>query len=171
METHAMRAEVEVQSVKIDLGNGTTVEMELGDKPSSNHRHCASCSLCCRLLPVREVDKPANTKCRHQRGRQPCCAVYGQEFAFPNSCATWTCRWLVDPDFHLPRPDRAHYVVDVFPDTIVCQEGDRMVRVPVVQVWVDPQYPDAHRDPRLRAWLAEQGKQYGMAAIIRDSWV
>ena len=38
--------------------------------------------------------------------------------------------------------------------------------IPVHQVWVDPLYPDAHRDAALRAWLAREGER-GVAAIVR----
>jgi len=34
--------------------------------PSMN-RTCGGCTLCCKLLPVRELKKPANTRCQHQR--------------------------------------------------------------------------------------------------------
>ena len=40
--------------------------------------------------------------------------------------------------------------------------------IPAVQVWIDPDYPDAHRDPKLRAWLAEMGKQDYVALIRYD---
>ena len=42
-----------------------------------------------------------------------------------------------------------------------------MRELPVVQVWVNPRFPDAHRDPRLRAWLADNALKTGMAAIVR----
>jgi len=32
-------------------------------------RRRAQCLLCCKLLPVRELDKPGGTRCRHQRHR------------------------------------------------------------------------------------------------------
>lgn len=67
----------------------------------------------------------------------------------------------------LPRPDRCHYVVDVMPDYVdVTPDGEPMIRVPIVQVWVDPDYRDAHRDPALREFLAAQS---GHAAVIRYS--
>jgi hypothetical protein len=37
----------------------------------------------------------------------------------------------------------------------------------VVQVWVDPAYPRAHRDLRFRTWLAKSAETTGMAAVIR----
>ena len=46
-------------------------------------------------------------------------------------------------------------------------DGDAVVqKVPVVQIWVDPDYPDAHRDPALRAWLDSLG---GWAGLVRYS--
>ena len=41
------------------------------------------------------------------------------------------------------------------------------VNIPVLQIWVDPRFPDAHEDPHLRAFLERRGKEAGMAAIIR----
>src|SRR5262249_15036772 len=63
------------------------------------------------------------------------------------------------------RPDRAHYVIDIVPDVIraVPDNGDPPYDVEVVQVWVDPDYPDAHRDPALRAFLEHEKT----AAIVR----
>ncbi|NEI52697.1 hypothetical protein GR217_34325 [Rhizobium leguminosarum] len=40
-------------------------------------------------------------------------------------------------------------------------------RVPVLQIWIDPKYPDAHRDPALRAFVELHGEREGMAAIVR----
>jgi hypothetical protein len=38
--------------------------------------------------------------------------------------------------------------------------------IEVVQIWIDPKYPDAHRDPALRRYLMRRAEQ-GIAAIIR----
>jgi hypothetical protein len=37
----------------------------------------------------------------------------------------------------------------------------------VLQVWVDPARPKAHRDPMLRAYLALMAERHRMAALIR----
>jgi hypothetical protein len=39
-------------------------------------------------------------------------------------------------------------------------------KIPVVQIWVDPKYKDAHKDPALRAYLVRRAYE-GFAAIIR----
>lgn len=128
-------------------------------------RQCGGCTLCCKLLPVRELDKGAGERCRHQVTGKGC-RVYGSA-RMPPSCRLWSCAWLTGADVG-SRPDRAHYVVDIMPDYVTVVDnatGDRRP-LQVVQVWIDPKFPDAHRDPALRAYLAERGKE-GVAAIIR----
>lgn len=127
-------------------------------------RQCGNCTLCCKLLPQRELDKPANQRCRHQRHTG--CQVYPKR---PQSCRLWSCRWLVGDDTaDLRRPDLAHYVVDVMPDFVTAvQEGGERQRIPVVQVWIDPRHRDAHKDPALRAFLERRAEAEGMAALIR----
>jgi len=113
---------------------------------------------------VNALHKPAGQRCIHQRFRTGC-AIYRRE-GFPGECALWSCRWLVNDDMDgMKRPDRAHYVVDLVPDFVTAQSpGRNDIHIPVVQVWVDPHYPDAHRDPELRAWIVRQ-RDY--AAIVR----
>lgn len=129
-------------------------------------RTCGECTLCCKLLPVRELNKPAGMRCQHQRHGKGC-AIYSRK---PPSCAVWSCAWLVDDDAgDLRRPDRAHYVIDIMPDFITATFEDAPdQRLPVLQIWIDPQHPDAHRDPALRAYIAKRCEQEGgMAALIR----
>jgi hypothetical protein len=128
---------------------------------SADNRRCGECTLCCTLLPVKSLSKGANTRCAHARGLG--CNIYRKE-GFPSECALWNCRWLINDDAgDLQRPDRCHYVIDIVPDFVTT--GDtRAIKIPIVQVWCDPRYPDAHRDPALRAWII---RQTGFAALIR----
>lgn len=137
------------------------------------NRSCGDCTLCCRLLPVVGVDKPANTRCRHQTHKG--CAVYGKVAApigrprMPLECKLWSCRWLVaEGTRDMRRPDRSHYVVDVMPDFVIAQDGPEgeKIRIEALQVWVDPHHRDAHRDPALRAYLAKAGED-GLVTIVR----
>lgn len=111
-------------------------------------RQCGDCQLCCRLVPVQEIGKPANTACRHQWPAG--CFIYQRR---PRSCREWSCQWLTNErgTADMQRPDITHYVIDPLPNYITrSDDGSRWL---VAQVWVDDQYPEAHTDPALRAFL------------------
>jgi hypothetical protein len=118
---------------------------------------------------VRALAKEAGERCRHQKFKVGCTVYRGA--GFPVECGAWSCRWLVDDDAaDLARPDRSHVVVDMMMDYVEARDDEtgEVRRVPVVQVWVDPKYPDAHRDPGLRAYLNRRGAE-GIATLIRYS--
>lgn len=128
-------------------------------------RQCGSCTLCCRLLPVRELQKPSNTRCQHQ-GRQGC-GIY-QQPGFPVSCHLWSCRWLLGYETEdMPRPDRCGWVIDVMPDMVTLRnEGlGEVAQIEVVVVWVEPGR-DVLKDRRLVRYIERQGEQ-GRAVILR----
>jgi hypothetical protein len=129
-------------------------------------RTCGECQLCCKLLPVADprLKKLAGQRCKHQ-AHHVGCRIYGSD-AMPASCRLWTCAWLADPETaDLRRPDRSHYVIDTLPDFITLQphDGSPPSNMPVLQIWVDPKFPDAHRDPALRAMLDHNH----VAALVR----
>jgi hypothetical protein len=130
-------------------------------------RQCGDCQLCCKLLPVKSLAKPGGITCIHQKFRKGC-AVY-HSARMPMECSVWTCRWLVNDDAaELSRPDRAHYVIDVMPDFVTLRDNEsgELRNIEVVQIWVDPHFPNAHRDPALRRWLHARAERR-IAALIR----
>jgi hypothetical protein len=138
--------------------------------PGRPQRHCGDCQLCCKLLPVRSLKKGANERCKYQRHGKGC-AVYPVLESVSPECRMWNCRWLVNNDTaDLRRPDRSHYVIDLTPDYITIRNNETGERqhIQVVQIWVDPKFPDAHRDPALRAYLERRGKE-NIVALVRWS--
>jgi hypothetical protein len=130
-------------------------------------RACGDCQLCCKIVPVKEIGKPANQRCPHQKFKVGC-SVYSKR---PHSCRMWACAWLVFyPAPALRRPDRAHYVIDMLPDYVrlVDDDAGKVIEIPVWQIWLEAGHPDAHRDPALRAFLDAEYKRTGMAALVRD---
>lgn len=132
-------------------------------------RECGDCQLCCKLLPVNSIDKLGGHKCKHQCATG--CAVYDKLFSVAPECKAWNCEWLLGNAGQLDRPDRSHIVIDVMPDYITITENvdgtGRRNAIPALQVWIDPEHRDAHRDPALRTYLEKRGKDDGMVAIIR----
>lgn len=132
-------------------------------------RVCGDCTLCCTLLPVEPLKKKAGERCINQRGLG--CKIHDKE-GFPTECRLWNCRWLVDrTTTKLLRPDISHYVIDIVPDFVRAAD-DRTpgheVKVPVIQVWIDPRYPDAHMDPNLREWLRQHEPECLMLVRYND---
>ena len=129
-------------------------------------RRCGDCQLCCRMLPLTTIGKPIGVRCQHQRHGKGC-AVFGK-FGRPASCAVWRCAWLADIAPELRRPDHAHYFVDPTPDFVVLgtnlKEGRKVF---AISVWVDPSYPDVHRDPALRAFIARIAEEHDAVAVVR----
>jgi hypothetical protein len=135
-------------------------------------RKCGDCQLCCKLLPMIEGTgtfvKSAGTRCQHQRHGKGC-NIYDHR---PWCCKMWSCQWLLGADTgELRRPDRSHYVIDVVPDAVVLFDHQQGIEhtVYVVQVWCDPDYPDAIRDTALRDYMAMRAARDGMATMIRYS--
>lgn len=142
--------------------NAASAYIDLLKKPV---RECGGCTLCCKLVPVAEVEKAAGQRCRHQQTGKGC-RIYASR---PMVCRFWNCAWIMEENVgDMRRPDRSRYVIDCLPDFVtLVYEGEEPVRIPVIQVWCDPAHPLAHRDPALRAYLARRGEEEGMAAIIR----
>lgn len=133
-------------------------------------RQCGDCQLCCKLLPVRSVAKLAGQRCSHQSHAKGC-KVYDRLAMVSPECRLWSCRWLVEDDTaDLRRPDRSHYVIDIMPDfvTVRNDETGALEHIQVVQIWVDPRFPDAHRDPALRAYLERRAKERIIALVRLD---
>ncbi len=129
------------------------------------NRKCGDCQLCCRLVPVPAIGKPATQRCQHQSHAKGCRIYPSRPFA----CIAYSCRWLTDNDTtDLRRPDRAHYLIDPMPEFVRLQPGDGSgeFQLPVIQIWCDPKFADAHRDPALREYLERRSKD-GYAAVVR----
>lgn len=131
-------------------------------------KQCGACQLCCRLMPIVALRKPANTRCQYQSFKRGC-VVHGHPSAFPVACRTWSCLWLGSTEVSgLPRPDRAHYVLDMDTCEVPMANTDgSSVRVSCFQIWVDPAWPNAWRAPALRAWMEREGARLKAGFVIR----
>lgn len=102
-----------------------------------SERTCGTCTACCKIMAIDELEKPASVWCHHCEIAKGC-KIYESR---PDSCRKFKCLWLTDP--RLPdsmRPDKTKAVFHVEKD-----KGR-------LKVNVDPDRPDA--------WKVGLTKQY-----------
>lgn len=107
---------------------------------------CGNCSLCCKVLAVPELDKPADVRCKHDTGKS--CAIYADR---PQSCRDVECLWLLTRNrittVSMPastRPDRCGVVVTAHSGYVVlhvdpdkpADSGNRPPLQPLVSAWL-----------------------------------
>jgi len=107
-------------------------------------RACGKCSLCCKVLGIGELDKPAGSWCTHCRPGKAGCLIYQQR---PSECINFNCLWLTSADLDAAwHPLTAKIVVHLE------NEGSR------VSLRVDPAFPTRWREEpyysRLKQWAS-----------------
>lgn len=84
----------------------------------SSIRECGSCSACCTVMGVREIEKGMYETCKHLCAAG--CGIYDER---PSSCRTFECQWLrgvlevdgaIDTEL---RPDACGVIFDFQPET------------------------------------------------------
>jgi hypothetical protein len=107
-------------------------------------RQCGQCSLCCKLLHVVELNKPANQWCGHCKPGSGGCTIHAKR---PNICREYFCGWMltrnVGDDWY---PLRCHMVISL----------GKLGGIQTVTITVDGKYP--------RVWL-EQGYHNQLRAL------
>ncbi len=115
---------------------------------------CGACNLCCKLLHVPDIGKPANMLC-WWTGLHGGCAKHSEKKIDPSlaACDTYKCLWLASQDFEdetkrqprAMRPDMTHVVMGV-PDPENLESA-------VLHVHVDPAHVSSWREPRVAYYL------------------
>jgi hypothetical protein len=77
-------------------------------------RSCGSCTLCCKLFPVPELEKPAGRWCQHIAQGKGC----GMHETRPNVCRAFWCQWIENPDLGPEwKPEVSKFVLSIYPGT------------------------------------------------------
>ncbi len=94
-------------------------------------RQCGDCLLCCKVLAVAALDKPANRWCLHANLGAHRCDIYEDR---PEECRAFDCLWLKHDEHTVPEPEQ--FVV-VLPETcrpdkinVMFTDGDRLSGFP-----------------------------------------
>ena len=117
-------------------------------------RSCGECTMCCKLLDVVALAKPAGTWCPHcAPGRG--CGVYDTR---PGECRSFQCGWLVDPKLGEEwRPSRSRIM-------LVSEAGSNRLAA-----HVDPARADAWRRApfytALKRWAQAAARQRGQVVV------
>lgn len=73
-------------------------------------RQCGTCTFCCKVMYIPELEKPGGTWCRFCKPGQGCTAYDTR----PDPCRVFQCQWLADPAIGEDmRPDRVKVVLTV----------------------------------------------------------
>jgi hypothetical protein len=120
-------------------------------EPTIRPGGCGGCTLCCKVMAVPALAKPAGTWCRHCRTGSGC-GIYESR---PNECAEFLCGYLAQPEL----PEEWKPVVSRLILSSKIIHG-------TINVFVDPGRPDAWRKQpyygAMQQWarraLATQGR-------------
>jgi hypothetical protein len=113
--------------------------------PVAPGRSCGKCSMCCKLLHINELNKPANKWCSHCKPGQGC-SIYETR---PTICRTFGCGWLmsetVGPEWY---PLQSHMILSIAPfnGVLTCT------------VTVDPRYPWVWQEQPYYAQLKQMAR-------------
>lgn len=115
-------------------------------------RACGDCTLCCKVMAIEVLAKPASTWCRHCKPSGGC-AIYADR---PAECASFSCLWLVNDLLDERwKPSRSKLVLTTSEDG--------------VEIRCDPGSPNAWRkEPyasEIRAWAVE-GESSDMTVLV-----
>jgi hypothetical protein len=118
----------------------------------SPKRACQDCTLCCKVMAIDELKKPAGSWCRHCKSGRGC-KIYDER---PTECQTFSCLWLTDERLgpHW-KPNKSKVVVTTSEDGL--------------EIRCDPGFPDAWRKEPLRSQIdkwAEAGELSDVTVLV-----
>jgi hypothetical protein len=126
--------------------------------------HCGTCSLCCKLLSVNEIEKPADrwcADCRPGRG----CAIYDTR---PRECRDFECVWLAAALTDRPLPDELKPTAC---GAVMAVKRLQGTSTHALQVHVDPGRPLAHREGPLAKYLNNVSRDIAVLVRIGRTYV
>jgi hypothetical protein len=115
-------------------------------------RRCGDCTLCCKVMAVEALDKPAGRWCSHCKPGRGCLTYETR----PEECRNYSCLWLTDPSFSEHwKPSRSKLVLTLSADGI--------------EIRGDGGFPDAWRKEPYRseiARLAQAGEAEDVTVLV-----
>lgn len=122
---------------------------------SKPHRECKECTLCCTLLGIRQLNKPAYKTCQHCTDG---CSIHSIR---PTECIEFDCAWLQGIVPLELKPSKTHVVLtDLGSETK--KQGHEIAdeQRRIFTVHIDPNFPHAYKEGEMKRylnWLLAQG--------------
>lgn len=130
-------------------------EAQLVEEQSLPGRACGTCTLCCKVMGVEELDKPRGTWCQHCVPGSGC-KVYAER---PPSCRAFHCgylTWKMLGEHWLPARSKMVVVLD--------SDGDR------IAIHVDSSRPTAWRGQpyygEIKQWARDSARDLRQVVVI-----
>jgi hypothetical protein len=115
-------------------------------------RQCGDCSLCCKVMAIEELAKPAGRWCRHCKPGRGCLTHETR----PSECRDFNCLWLIDQRFGAHwKPSKSKLVVTTSEDGL--------------EIRCDPTFPDAWRRRPYHGeikTLAASGEAHDVSVLV-----
>lgn len=113
---------------------------------------CGDCTLCCKVMEIEQLTKPAGAWCPHCKPKHGC-LIYADR---PAECRAFNCLWRVNDRLDEAwKPSKAKFVLTTSDDGI--------------EVRCDPGFPDAWRKQpylaEIRQW-AVAGETHDVTVIV-----
>jgi uncharacterized protein len=130
------------------FGSQAMSKSSMSKPNTSKSRTCGTCSLCCKLPYIAELNKPIDTWCKHAARGGGGCLIYADR---PHTCRGFVCGWLagelaIDDDWF---PARCKMI-------ITPRSAKHSLAERGMLVTVEPAYPNTwRREPyysQLLAW-------------------
>lgn len=125
---------------------------QTGSKPTV--RNCDGCTLCCKVIGIKALEKPQGQWCQHCASGEGC-KIYSSK---PEECTTFVCGYLCEPELDERwKPSRSKIIL------VTEMGGKRIV------AHMDTQRPDAWKQEpffsTLKRW-AQNGRTSGGEVLI-----
>jgi hypothetical protein len=131
----------------------------MGDKEAvtpmttaSANKTCGDCTLCCKVMAIEALAKPASAWCPHCKpGRG--CQIYADR---PAECRSFSCLWLVNDLLDQNwKPNKSRFVLTTSDDGI--------------EIRCDPGFPDAWRKEPFRSEIRQwalSGETHDVTVVV-----
>ena len=119
-----------------------------------SEKTCGTCSICCKIVAVSDLNKPAHQWCVHNVPHKGC-GIWGKH---PEVCKAWQCGWILMPQLDEQwKPERCGFIIR------------NRYEINQLVIDVDPAKPDSWRkEPfysRIRHW-AQSSRASGQQIMV-----